>query len=97
MDTTDPPGDFYEGDLAYSEQSLGEMWEHERYMLRLNLPGGLSFRDADGLAHQIVAEIAERHKGAATWGSLGREFDRSAFALLSRKPGTTVSGTTTRR
>ncbi|GLI40536.1 hypothetical protein J2S68_004393 [Glycomyces algeriensis] len=61
-------------------------------MLRLNLPGGLSFRDADGLAHQIVAEIAERHKGAATWGSLGREFDRSAFALLSRKPGTTISG-----
>jgi hypothetical protein len=96
MDMTEPPSDFYEGDLAYSEQRLGEMWEHERYMLHLNLPGGLSFRDADDLAHQIVAEIAERHKGAAAWGSLGREFDRSAFALLSRKPGTIISGRTAR-
>ncbi|THV41638.1 hypothetical protein [Glycomyces buryatensis] len=66
-------------------------------MLRINLPAGLSFREADILAHWIVAEIANRHEGSALWGNLGREFDSSAFALLSRKPGSTVSGKTTEK
>lgn len=63
-------------------------------MLRFNLPEGLTFREADTLAHQIVAEIAGRHCGAATFANLGRAFDSSAFALLSRKPGSTISGAT---
>jgi hypothetical protein len=94
VDTTEPTGDFYEADLAYGEQRLGEMWEHESYMLRFNLPGGLSFREADTLAHRIVAEVSDRYAGAAECGSLGREFDSSAFTLLSRKPGSTISGVT---
>ncbi|MEU6858728.1 hypothetical protein AB0B28_07635 [Glycomyces sp. NPDC046736] len=63
-------------------------------MLRFSLPAGLSFREADTLAHCIVADIADRYAGAAACGSLGREFDGSAFALLSRKPGSTISGAT---
>ncbi|GAB3992252.1 hypothetical protein GCM10029992_00740 [Glycomyces albus] len=94
MDLTEPTGDFYETDLAYSEQRLGELWEHESYTLRFNLPEGLSFREADTLAHRIVSEIAARYEGAALFGNLGREFDGSAFALLSRKPGSTISGAT---
>lgn len=94
MDTAEPTGDFYEADLAFSEQHLGELWEHESYMLRFNLPEGLSFREADTLAHQIVADIADRYAGAAECSSLGREFDRSASALLSRKPGSVISGAT---
>ncbi|MFG3339054.1 hypothetical protein [Glycomyces sp. NPDC048151] len=94
MDTTEPTGDFYETDLEFSAQQLGEIWEHESYMLRFNLPAGLSHREADTLAHQIVSEIADRHCGAASYANLGRAFDSSAFALLSRKPGSTVSGAT---
>lgn len=94
MDTTEQAGDFYEADLDFGEQRLGDLWEHETYMLRFNLPGGLSFREADTLAHQIVSEIADRYSGAAESGSLGREFDSSAFTLLSRKPGSTISGVT---
>jgi hypothetical protein len=82
------------GHLAYSEQRLGELWEHESYTLCFNLPVGLSFREADALAHQIVVETAARHDGAAEWGNLGREFDSGASTLLSRKPGSTVSGAT---
>lgn len=38
MGTSQQTGDFYEDDLEYSERALGELFEHERYMLRLNLP-----------------------------------------------------------
>lgn len=94
MDTTESTGDFYEADLAFGEQRLGEMWEHETYLLRFNLPEGLSYREADTLAHQIINEIAERYEGAAAWGDLGREFNGSRTTFLSRKPGSTVSGAT---
>ncbi|THV31915.1 hypothetical protein [Glycomyces paridis] len=94
MDTTEPPADFYESDLAFGEKRIGEMWEHEAYTLRFNLPAGLSFREADSLAHRIVVEIADRYTGAAESGSLGREFDSGVSTSLSRKPGSTISGVT---
>ena len=94
MDTTEPTGDFYEDDLAFGEAHLGELWGHESYLLRFNLPEGLSYREADTIAHRIIAEVAERYEGAALWGCLGREFDRSRIISLSRKPGSTVSGAT---
>ncbi|WP_199038622.1 hypothetical protein [Glycomyces salinus] len=92
MDTSEPTGDFYERDLAYGEETLGELFEHEAYTLKITLPLGLTYREADTLAHRIVIETAERYDGAADFGILGREFDSRATALLSRKPGTTVSG-----
>ena len=94
MDSTEPTGDFYETDLAFGEELIGDMWEHEGYTLRFNLPVGLSFREADALAHRIIVETAARYSGAAEWGDIGREFDSSRRVSLSRKPGSTVSGAT---
>jgi hypothetical protein len=97
MDTTHQAGDFYESDLEHGELMMGELLDGERFMLKLNLPAGLDYREADTLAHEIIAETADRYDGAAVWGTLTREFDNSAFALLSRKPGTTISGSPYRK
>lgn len=75
-------------ELEFLADRLGESeYPEARFYLELDLPPNLDHAQADALGHQIMAETAERHPGAATGGgSLHREWLRSVSVPLTRRP-----------